>query len=50
MTGQIVKDNKKRSLRQTIASFSKFAKAAFFVVLAFFVIGACTIGGFDAPG
>ena len=50
MTGQIVKDNKKRGLRQTIASFSKFAKAAFFVVLAFFVIGACTIGGFDAPG
>lgn len=30
--------------------YSKFAKAAFILVLAFFVLCACTIGGFDTPG
>ena len=45
-----IKTSKKEKVNSFFAKYSKCAKAAAIVVLAFFVLGACTIGGFDSPG
>ena len=37
-------------IKAFFAKYSKFTKAAAILVLAFFVLGACTIGGFNSPG
>lgn len=50
MAEQQTTGKKKSRLGERIARFSKFAKAAFILVLAFLIVGACTIGGFSSTG
>lgn len=42
--------NKSGRVKTFLARWSKFTKAAFILVLALFVVGACTIGGFNGGG
>ena len=46
-TNQVKKPNK---IREMVARSSKFAKAAFILVLVFLVAGLATIGSAAAPG
>lgn len=45
-----IKESRKAKIKAFFAKYSKFTKAAAILVLAFFVLGACTIGGFNSPG
>ena len=45
-----VKENAKEKIKAFFAKYSRFTKAAAILVLALFVLGACTIGGFNSPG
>ena len=46
----VFKQTKAEKAREFFARYSKFTKAAAIFVLAFFVLCACTIGGFNSPG
>lgn len=47
---QIKQQQQPKKRKNIFARLSKFGWAAAILVLAFFVLGACTIGGFSAPG
>ena len=46
----VIKETKAEKMRRFFARYSKLTKAAAILVLAFFVVCACTIGGFNSPG
>ncbi len=46
----IIRETKRDKLKKLWSRYTKFTKAAFFLVLALFVVGACTIGGFNGGG
>ena len=46
----VIHKTRAEKLREFFARYSGFTKAAAILVLAFFVVCACTIGGFNAPG
>lgn len=37
-------------VKNFLGKYSRFAKAAFILILVFFIVSVCTIGGFDTPG
>lgn len=45
-----IRESGKDKVKKFFARFSVFTKAAFLLVLALFVVGACTIGGFNGGG
>ncbi len=46
----IIRETKRDKLKKLWSRYTKFTKAAFFLVLALFIVGACTIGGFNGGG
>ena len=50
MTKNAVKVKKPNKIKEMIARSSKFARAAFILVLAFLAVGLCTIGSAASPG
>ena len=46
----VIYQTKAEKWKNFFARYSKFTKAAAILVLAFFVVCACTIGGFNSPG
>lgn len=46
----VIRKTKAERLKEYFARYSKFTKAAAILVLVFFVVCACTIGGFNSPG
>lgn len=46
----VIRKTRAERLKEFWARYSKFAKAAAILALVFFVVSACTIGGFNSPG
>lgn len=46
----VIHKTKAEKMKEFFARYSKLTKAAAILVLAFFVVCACTIGGFNSPG
>lgn len=46
----VYKETRREKIKRIWMRYSKFTKAAFFLMLAFFIIGACTIGNYNGAG